>query len=129
MRRQQNFYRQRGQALVTLLVFMVVGVIITSAATIIILVNALSSGRIQRGEEAYYASETGIENGILRLLRNPTYTGETLTVNGGTVVIQVAQGDPVTLTSTATLNNIVRKIQVQMIYNNNMLTVSSWKEI
>lgn len=127
--RSNNFYWQKGQALVTLLVFMVVGVIITSAATIIILVNALSSGRIQRGEEAYYASETGIENGILRLLRDPNYSGETLTVEGGTVVIQVTQGNPVILTATATLNNIMRKIQAQMIYNDNMLTVSSWKEI
>lgn len=127
--RSNNVYWQKGQALVTLLVFMVVGVIITSAATIIILVNALSSGRIERGEEAYYASETGIENGILRLLRDPNYSGETLTVEGGTVVIQVTQGNPVILTATAILNNIMRKIQVQMIYNDNMLTVSSWKEI
>lgn len=117
---------QKGQALVTMLFFMVIGLTITSAATIILFVNAAAGSTTEQGETAYEAAESGIENALLRLVRDPSYSGETMAVGPGYVVIQAANG---LATASATVNNSVRKIQVQTVYNNNILTVSSWKEI
>ena len=117
---------QKGQALVTMLFFMVIGLTITSAATIILFVNATAGSAVEQGETAYDVAESGIENALLRMVRNPNYSGETFAVGSGSVVIQVANGYA---TSTATVNNAVKKIEVKTVYNNNILSVSSWKEI
>ena len=75
--------RERGQALLTLLFFAIVGTTITSAAIVMILVNSLSGSKQQEGQIAYDIAQSGAENGLLRLIRNPTYTGETLPVGRG----------------------------------------------
>lgn len=123
------FNSERGQALVTLLIFMVVALIVTSAAIIIIFLNSLSSSKVIVGELAYYTAESGIENAILRLLRNPSYAGETLAVDQGTATITVTGTEPKTITSIGKLGNFTRTLQVQVGYTNNVLTISSWGEI
>lgn len=124
-----NKNNERGQALVTLLYIMVIGIAITSAIAVIMLVNILGGGTMQQGELAYYTAESGIENAMLNLLRNPSYTGETFNLGAGSVTTQVTSQNPLTIVATGRYNNIARKIQVQTIYNNNVLTISSWKEI
>jgi len=120
-----------GQALVTLLFIAVIGMTITAAAAIFIYQNILSSSVTEQGVDAYYVTEAGIEEGLIRRLREPSYsgtpTGKPLTVGGGSVVISTASGG--ILTAVGTYYNSVRKIQVQTVYNNGVLTVQSWKEI
>src|SRR5690348_10136814 len=73
-----------GQALVTLLFFMVMGVTITSAAVVILLANISASSKVEQGTTAYYIAESGAEEGMLQVLRNPLYAGsETISVDGG----------------------------------------------
>lgn len=121
--------RERGQALITFLYIMVIGITITTAAAIIVLINLMGGGIMERGELAYYTAESGIENAILNLLRNPSYSGETLTLGDGSVTTEITSQNPLTIVATGRYSNIARKIQVQTIYNNNVLTISSWKEI
>jgi hypothetical protein len=118
-----------GQALITLLFFVIIGIMITSAAVILIVVNSLSTTRIEQGEMVYYIAESGMENALMRILRDPSYTGETLPVGNGSAVITVA-GDISTkhATSAATLGNYKRTISVEVSYTNNVMTVLSWKE-
>lgn len=123
------FNFQRGQALVTLLIFMVVAIIVTSAAVVVIFVNSLSSSKLVVGELAYYAAESGAENAILRLLRNPNYTGETLQIDQGSATITITGTDPKTITSVGNFGNFSRTIEIVVGYTNNILTVSSWKEV
>ncbi len=118
--------KQTGQAVIALLFFMTISVAIITAIVIIVLNNVTAVSSLEQGNMAYFAAESGAENALVRLLRDPGYSGETLTVDQGTVVIQVSNG---TVTSTATVANSLRKIQVDTVYNNNVLTVSSWKEI
>jgi len=127
---KNNKNNQRGQALVTLLYIMVIGIAITSAIAVIMLVNILGGGTMQQGEYAYYAAESGIENAILKLLRNPSYDGEIVNLeNGGSVTTEITSQNPLTIVATGKYYNTARKIQVQTVYNNNVLTISSWKEI
>lgn len=118
-----------GQALVLLIVVMVVGTVITSAAVIFAIVNLKAASNLQSGEEAYAIAESGAENAILRLVRNPAYSGETLTVGSGEAVITVSGSGSLTIVSEGVLGNFRRKVEVTGSYVNNIFTVSAWKEI
>ena len=120
-------YKQ-GQTLLMLLVFMIIAITITSAATTLIIVNSANTQKLEGGTVAYHIAESGIENALLRLLRNPNYAGETLSINGGTATITVAGSNPYNLTSTGKKGNFSRTLQVIVNYNGNM-TISSWREI
>jgi len=120
---------QRGQALITLIFFIIIALTVIAAAVVVILTSSTSASNLEVGTDAYYAAEAGIENALLRLDRNSAYAGETLQIGSATVVIQVTAGNPITILSTATQGNFVRKIQAQAVYTNTMLNVSSWKEV
>ena len=123
----------RGQALITLLFFTVIGVTVTSAAVVMILVNALSGTKQQQGEVAYEIAQSGIENGMIRLLRNPAYTGETLPVGSGSATVTItgsgSSNNPYIILSKGTNGIFVREVQVTATYQNNLLTVTSRKEV
>jgi hypothetical protein len=115
---------QKGETLVTLLVFMVVAMTITTSAAVMILNNSRGATKLAEGIEASHVAESGIENATLRLMRDPTYTGETLTVNNGTVVIQVSGTTTKVVIATATVGNSKRKIQMNAGYSNGILMVT-----
>lgn len=124
---------ERGQALITLLFFTVIGVTVTSAAVVMILVNSLSGAKQQQGEVAYSIAQSGAENGLLRLLRNPSYTGETLSIGSGSATIAVSgsgtTSDPYVMVSKGTNGSFLREVEVRATYINNLLSVTSRKEI
>jgi len=118
-----------GQALITLLFFIIIALTVIATAVVVILTSSISASNLEIGTDAYYAAEAGIENALLNLERNSAYTGETLQIGSATVAIQVTAGNPITILSVATQGNFIRKIQAQAVYNNTMLSVSSWKEV
>lgn len=119
---------ERGQALLLLLFFVSLTIIVTTAAVIIIIGNELSGTRLQEGTISYYSAESGIENALLCLLRNPSYTGETMSTPNGTIVIQVTGSNPYTITSQSTSGAFIDTIQVTATYNNTILNITNWKE-
>lgn len=121
-------HSQKGQTLVTLLVFMVIGITITTAAVMMTIVNTQNATKFQEGLIAYQVAESGAENAIIRLLRDPSYTGETLTVGAGTATITVSGTTTKTITSSGVNGNYLRKVQVVASYVNNVLTITSWQE-
>lgn len=122
----KNKNSQKGQAIVTLLFIMVVSISVITAVVIVTANSVASGSSLEQGTVAFYAAETGAQNGLLRLLRNPSYSGETLVVDDATVTITVSGN---VITSIAEYGNSIRKIEVQTMYNNNELTVDSWREI
>lgn len=121
---------QAGQALVTLLVFASIAMVTTAAAVIVTLINSQTTDRFAEGQVAHTIAEAGIENGLLKLLRDPTYTGETLPVGtNGTAVVTVSGGSVKTMTSEATKGNVRRKIQVVVTVTNNKHVITSWSEV
>lgn len=121
--------KESGQTLVSLMIFMVTAIIIITAAVAVIISNAKSTSKFYQGIVSYDLAESGIENAIIRLLRDPSYSGETLALGEDTVQIQVLGGgaSPYTITSTSTNGNFKRTIQATASYNN-ILTISSWEE-
>ena len=108
---------------------MIIAVSVISTAVILLIINSSSTSKTGQGIKAYYVAEAGAENGILRLLRNPNYTGETLPVGEGTATITVTGTDPKTIISTGVVGSFTKKIQVVVGYTNNILAVSSWREV
>jgi len=120
----------KGQALITLLFFTIIATTVTSAAVVMIITNSLSGTKFQQGSIAYEVAQAGIENAKLRLLRNPSYQGETLIVGQGSAVITVIKGDGnYTILSKGTIGNFTRQIQVFADYNNSLFSVKSEKEV
>lgn len=130
-----HFSFQRGQALITLMVFMIIGLTITSASIVMILVNSNSGTRQQQGELAYQVAQSGAENAVLRVLRTPPpqYTGETLSIGSGQAVITVSgsgtSADPYVILSRGQVGNFVRQVEVRAEYQNNLFQIVSEQEV
>lgn len=120
---------QSGQSLITLLVFMVMAITITVGAVTVTIINSRSTTTFYLGDQTLQMAEAGVENAILRLLRDQTYTGETIVVDTGSTTITVAGGTIKTIVSEATNGTFKRKIQAVGSFNNNTFTLTSWREI
>jgi hypothetical protein len=125
-----NRYRESGQTLVALLSFMVMAVTLTSAVTMITIANATGSSKYSLGQEALNVAETGADNALLRLARDPAYTGETLTVGLGTATITVSGTTTKTITSVGLVNGFRRTIVVTASQSatTNVITPTAWVE-
>ena len=119
---------RRGYVLVTLLVVMVVAVVISSAGISLIVNNTQSSSRYQQGVTALKITESGMENALLRILRDPAYSGETLLVDGNPVMITTVGTNPIQVTAQGQVGQFTKQIDVTMSYAEGIWTVDSWKE-
>ncbi len=124
-----NSINRRGQALISLLVFTAIATTVTAGAVAVTIINSQATTKYTQGETVYRIAEAGIENAILRLIRDRTYIGETLDLAGGTATITLSGTTTVTITSEGKLGDNVRKIQVVGDLVNNQFTQTSWNEI
>lgn len=124
--------KNSGQTLLSLLLVAVIGITVATGATMLIIINSQSGLKVQLGETAYSIAQSGADNAVLRLLRDPTYTGESnLPVDGGYANITVSSNNGIFIaTSSGSINNFVRKIQVVAHYTSDyQLVIDSRKEI
>ena len=120
---------RQGQTLVILLVFITLAITVTTAAVVLIINNSQASARFEQGVVAHNIAESGAENALLQILRNPSYAGETLTIGDGTATITVTGTSPKTVVSVGRLGNFSRQVQVTTDYMNGVMTVLTWQEI
>lgn len=121
--------KEGGQALITLLVFTVMASAIITGAVAMIVINSQATGTLVNSEEALKIAEAGVDNAAMRLLRDPGYTGETLTVGNGTATIIVNGGLTKTVVSEGISGDFKRKVQATIAVSNNTVTVTTWSEI
>lgn len=122
---------KNGQALIVVLVLMAVMIMVTSVSVILILVNSRNASVAQLGDEAIGAAESGVENALLLVLRDPYgYTGGQLNLpNGSTVEVAVTPVDfPKTVVATGSSSYIKRTLEVGVVYDDNRLGISYWRE-
>lgn len=124
-----RYTHQSGQVLVTLLFFSIFAITIISAAIVATIVTSTATSDLQQGVYARSVAESGVENAILRLLRNPAYTGEVLTVDTGTATITVTPGNPAIIVSKGQAGDFIKTIQAQVVNSGGIYTVTSWREI
>lgn len=122
-------HNQSGQTLVTLLVFSVIALTTASAAVAVMINTTRNAGTTENRIRARHTAEAGAENALLRLIRNPNYSGETLVIDGATATIVVSGTSPKTIISSSTSGGITQAVEVVADYINNRLTVVSWKSV
>lgn len=125
----QYFHTQSGQALVPLLIFVVVGMIIISFTVSLVTVDSQNASRYLLGEQALSVADSGIENAMMRLLRDPEYSGETISIGSGQAIITVSGSDPYTVVSIGSVGNFSRTVQVETSRVDGVLQIDSWQEI
>lgn len=124
-----NIKYQKGQTLILLLVFVMVAIAISTAATFIIATNSLSATTVSQGLVTKQMAEAGAEKALLQLLRNPSYIGETFSLDTGTVSATVSGTTTLTINVTAVNGNYTKRVEVKATYGNNVLTLVSWKDL
>ena len=126
----KNKRQHSGFASITLIIFVLIALTITTAATFALITNATASSQLEQSSIALDIANSGVENGQVRFMRDPVnYTGETLPLYGGVAVITMP--DRQTLRSQGTYKNYVRTIQIETTdyINTNNLSINSWQEI
>lgn len=123
--------KKNAQTLITLLVFAATSLLVIGAVVMMIIINSSAASKFEQGAAALLVTESGAENAILRLLRDPSYGGETLSVGDGTVTVTVTPGpgEQKIISADGQLGDFKRKIQVIADYAGNVLTILSWKEV
>ncbi len=119
---------QSGQALAALLIFSAVGMVIMTATVAAAITSTQQVSSFDRSHEALYIAESGAENALYRMLRDPSYVGEILPVGEGTATIAVTGSDPYTITSVGTVSGFERTIVVTAGYTNYVLDITNWRE-
>lgn len=125
----KNKLNNKGQALVTLVFFTLIGLTVATAAIVVTLTSTIAAGKVQSGTLTFEEAESGAENAYLKLLRNPNYMGETMTINNASVTITVTGTSPVIITSRAVSGNFARAVEIRLTRTNGKYSVQSWKEI
>ena len=120
---------QKGQTLVALLFFVMIGIVAITSATLILFTNLESEQKMQDVESVRQLAELGGEKAMISILRDPSYSGETININGDTVIVTVTGTTTKTIDSIATSGDFSRKIEIIATYLNNILTKTSWKVI
>ena len=120
---------QQGQTLIILLIYMVIAIIVTTASIALVINSSRGTDKLYQGANSLDIAESGAETAMIKLLRDPNYIGETVTVGNGQALITVNGTNPKIVVSKGTLNNFTRTIQVIVDTSNNVLTATSWKEI
>jgi len=121
---------KRGNVSIMLVLIIMMLSVITTAAVAIAISTTLDTTTLTLGERALTVAESGAENAILRLLRDPAYSGEAnLPIGPGTATIGVTGASPKIITSSGTVNDLTRQIQVTITITSGQLTVTNWQEI
>ncbi len=111
-----------------LISFVAVAIVVISTALINTYTNTIAATKTQTGDIALSIAESGIENALLRILRDSSYTGETLAIGSGSATITVTGSTAKTIISTGTFGTFKRKIQAIASDSAGILTVTSWQE-
>lgn len=120
----------KGYVMITMLYIMVIGILVTTGAAFALIANTQSTTSFETGARARQVAESGIENALIRLVRDPAYAGETLEVSPGeTATITVSTASGIVVTALGISGGTSRQIQAIVLYNDEILTIQSWKEL
>ena len=118
-----------GQALITLIIFTVVATTVIAGAVMATIINSQATGMLAQSEESLKIAEAGAENAVLKLIRNPNYSGETLNIGTNTATITVTGTSTKTIVSQGKEGDFTKKVQVIGTFTGDVFNVTSWTSI
>ncbi len=120
--------REDGQTLIALLIFILVAMTITIAATAVAIINIQANNSFTTGEQALAAANSGIEDAVIQLERNPSYSGGTMPIANGTATITVSGTGTQTIVSIGSVGHFQRTVTATASTTANIVTVTNWSE-
>lgn len=121
-------HNSAGQTLIALLIFMILAIGITTASAVITIINTRANDSYVHGATALQYAEAGIENALLRLERDPSYSGETLTLPTGNATVTVTGSGTKTIVSVGVSGAAKRTVTATASYSGDTITLTSWSE-
>jgi hypothetical protein len=111
---------------------MMVAITVITASVLLAISAFQSSGRAVFTWQAYDIAESGLNDALMNLLRNPYFTtppgGSTLTVGDGIATIRITgTGGNNVIVSSGQVGSYVRTVRAETSYNGS-LVVKSWRE-
>lgn len=122
---------RKGQAMVMVILVTVTLISVVTATTAMVVTNSLSTMREEQGAHALEIAESGAEEALLRLLRDPTLTTSTpitLTVDGGYATVEVSGTNAKAIVSRGIVGEYVRTLNITAQYSQGKLVINSWQE-
>ena len=127
--KKHQIQHQFGYMAIILLVFVVVSVVISTAAISMSIANFSAVSSFEQGVEAISVAESGAENALIMLIRNPNYVGETITVGTGQAVSTVTGTNPQTIRSVGTVGTKKRTVEIVVDRTSGIVSVTTWREV
>lgn len=120
---------QKGQALLPVLILIVIFLSLGALS----IESAISSLIIDRYYYddliGIYQTESALENGFLRLLRNPNYSGESLQLAESSCTIEVSGVSPKIIIAACNSGRTVRKMQAVVNATDGIMSITDIREI
>jgi hypothetical protein len=120
MKNRQN---STGQALISLLVFSVIGIAVSYVTTVITLNSRMQTVYAGESIRARSGAITGVELALLGIIRNPSYVGQTINIDDTEITITVtgSQEKDILIHSKAGLS--IYKVSSKVEFKDNRLVV------
>jgi type II secretory pathway component PulK len=128
--KNRHYNKNKGMALVSVIIFSAVAMIVITMAISLSILTAQANRQLLQGQQALHVAESGVENALMQLLRNPAYNQETLIIGNGTAIINVGTPNGQrTVNVVGTVGSATRTVEVVIDDTNGTMTVESWREI
>lgn len=132
MKQLQKFEKNKKRgyiALITILTVAVISLAVAFSVSYLSIGEAQVSLSVKKGGGTRFFAEACAENGLLRFYRDTSYTGETLSIMGGSCTITVTDlGGSYRLTSSAQKENFTKTIEVEFDFSS-QINLIIWREV
>ncbi|MBU1970320.1 hypothetical protein KJ605_00875, partial [Patescibacteria group bacterium] len=119
-----------GQILTSVLVFVAFGLSVIALSAALTIISMQNTAKYPQSEQALGFAELGVEEAMLRLIRDPAYAGGALLIEDASIFLEISgDAETKTITSNASYSGFNKKVQVQVSLANHKLTLLSWKQV
>ncbi len=120
---------QSGQAMIAVVGLLSVGLLVASANMMIGVIQHDQALAFQQSDQGRCLAEAGVEESIIRLLRDPDYQGGELVLDDKNVNIEISDSNPKVITSSVDYFGKVKTVEAEIILGSGGLEIVSWEDI
>ncbi len=120
--------KKNGQALLIVILLSAIVLTLSLVTSSLSVANLQETIIFKEGIKTYFLTESALENGLLRLLRYPQYSGESLQLEGIPCIIEVTQ-EPLKVRAWCDTGKVIRRLETDVSFIDGQMQVSQIKEV